>query len=281
VAGYLGSGKTTLINEVLAGANRPIAVFVNDVGEINLDARLIRRRHGDTIELTDGCVCCSLNEGFGAAFDQLRARAIAPDHLIVELSGVADPGRVLPWGRSAGFRLDGVITMVDAEHFQARLADPATVHIVTTQIEAADIVIITKTELIDRRIATEVVAVVEQLTTAAPIVTSGSSAAASLLNLGSRHAAGTAALPVPTLFDQHSTRLVPLPNPVSIDDLNRLLDALPPDTVRAKGIAADPTGTRWLIQIVGSRRSITKLPAAENEPPTDLVVITLPAHPRA
>jgi len=279
VAGYLGSGKTTLINEVLASADRPIAVFVNDVGEINLDARLIKRRHGDTIELTDGCVCCSLSEGFGAAFDQLRARAVPPDHLIVELSGVADPGRVLPWGRSAGFRLDGVITMVDAEHFQARLADPATAHIVTTQVEAADIAIVTKTGQVDRRIATEGGAVVEQLTTAVPIVTSESSAAASLLSLGSRHGAGTTALPEPTLFDQHSTELLPLPNPISIDDLNQLLDTLPPSTVRAKGIAADPTGTRWLIQVVGVRRSITNLPAAENEPPTDLVVITLPANP--
>ncbi|NOX31441.1 MAG: GTP-binding protein, partial [Actinobacteria bacterium] len=276
VAGYLGSGKTTLINEVLASANRPIAVFVNDVGEINLDARLIRRRHGDTIELTDGCVCCSLNEGFGAAFDQLRARAIPPDHLIVELSGVADPGRVLPWGRSAGFRLDGVITMVDAEHFGARLADPVTAHIVTTQIEAADIVILTKTEQIDPLKAAEVSSGVEELATAVPIVASGTSAAASLLSLGSRHGAGTTELPEPTLFDRHSAELMPVPDPIGMDDLNRLLDTLPPDTVRAKGIAASPTGARWLIQIVGGRRSITKLPAAEDEPPTDLVVITLP-----
>jgi len=281
VAGYLGSGKTTLINEVLASANRPIAVFVNDVGEINLDARLIRRRHGDTIELTDGCVCCSLNEGFGAAFDQLRARATPPEHLIVELSGVADPGRVLPWGRSAGFRLDGVITMVDAVEFQTRLADPLTAHIVTAQIEAADIVIVTKTEDVEPARADAVVKMVEGLTSAARVITAGSTVSTSVLGFGSRHAAGTTALPEPTLFDRHSTELVPMPAPIDLDDLNQLLDTLPPCTVRAKGIAVDAAGIRWLIQVVGARRSVTKLTAAEDEPSTDLVVITLGANPRA
>ena len=59
VGGYLGSGKTTLINELLGRTDRPIAVLVNDVGEVNVDAALISRRSSDTIELTDGCVCCS------------------------------------------------------------------------------------------------------------------------------------------------------------------------------------------------------------------------------
>ena len=54
--------------------------------------RLVRRRHGDTIELTDGCVCCSLAGGLAAAFDGLRDRDAPPDHVIVELSGIADPG---------------------------------------------------------------------------------------------------------------------------------------------------------------------------------------------
>jgi G3E family GTPase len=102
VGGYLGAGKTTAINEVLAHTDRPIAVIVNDVGAVNIDAALIRRRHGDTIELTDGCVCCSSVDGLGAAFDQIRARPEPPDHVLVELSGVAEPSQVVPWGWSAG-----------------------------------------------------------------------------------------------------------------------------------------------------------------------------------
>ena len=67
--------------------------------------RLVRRRHGDTIELTDGCVCCSLAGGLAAAFDGLRERDTPPDHVIVELSGIADPARVVPWASSPGFSL--------------------------------------------------------------------------------------------------------------------------------------------------------------------------------
>ena len=57
LGGYLGSGKTTLLNDLLRRTDRPIAVLVNDVGEINIDAALLQRRSADTIELTDGCVC--------------------------------------------------------------------------------------------------------------------------------------------------------------------------------------------------------------------------------
>ena len=120
VGGYLGAGKTTAINELLAYADRPIAVIVNEVGAINIDAALIRRRHGDTIELTNGCICCSSIDEVGAAFDQLRRRREPPDHVVVELSGIAEPQRMLPWGNSAGFRLDGVIVVVAAD----QVADP-------------------------------------------------------------------------------------------------------------------------------------------------------------
>ena len=149
LAGYLGAGKTTLLNELLAVTDRPIAVLVNDVGEINIDAALIRRRNADTIELTDGCVCCSLSDGFASAIDGLRASPQPPDHVVVELSGIAEPGRVVPWSRSAGFRLDGVVTLVDPLHVRERLADPLTAHTVTTQITDADLVVVTKLDLVD------------------------------------------------------------------------------------------------------------------------------------
>ncbi|MEM1333206.1 MAG: GTP-binding protein [Actinomycetota bacterium] len=105
VGGYLGAGKTTAINEVLAATDRPIAVIVNDAGSVNVDAALIARRDGDTIELTDGCVCCTSIDDMGAAFDTIRARPEPPDHVVIELSGVAEPTNVVPWGRSAGFLL--------------------------------------------------------------------------------------------------------------------------------------------------------------------------------
>ncbi|NIR41904.1 MAG: GTP-binding protein, partial [Actinobacteria bacterium] len=147
LGGFLGAGKTTVVNEVLARTDRPIAALVNDVGAVNIDAALVRRRHGDTIELTDGCVCCSLAGGLAAALDTLRERPDPPDHVIVELSGVADPGRVVPWAGSDGFRLDGVVVLVDAEQFPERVHDPATADAVITQVRRADLLVLTKLDL--------------------------------------------------------------------------------------------------------------------------------------
>jgi G3E family GTPase len=278
VAGYLGAGKTTLINTVLATTDRPIAIVVNDVGEINIDARLISRHDGDTIELTDGCVCCSLVDGFGAAFDQIRARPSPPDHVIVELSGVAEPARVLPWGRSAGFRLDGVITLVGADQFDGLMERSDIAATITAQVTAADLVVVTKTDLVEPATAAATVGRLRTIVSDAPIVTAADPTLPSaLLRIGGRRPGGTTDVPDATLFDRHIVERHPLPRPVDPADIERLLDELPADVVRAKGIAEGSDGKHWCIQVVGRRRSITHLPPVEDEPPTDLVVIRL-AH---
>ena len=120
LGGYLGAGKTTLINEILARTDVPVAVFVNDVGDINIDARLLKRADGDTLELTGGCVCCSLKNGFLEAFDILRQRESPPDHVIVELSGVADPRSAAALSSTTGFVLDSVVVLVDLDSFLER-----------------------------------------------------------------------------------------------------------------------------------------------------------------
>ena len=276
LAGYLGSGKTTLINSVLATTDRPVAVFVNDVGSVNVDARLIRRLSGDTLELTDGCVCCSLSDGFGAAFDQLRAREVPPDHLVIELSGVADPTRVLPWGRSAGFRLDGVVTMIDAVHHLERVDDPIIGHTLDAQVAAADLLVITKTQMVEPDEVDRLVTRLAERVPGTPIVDAARHDPASTLQLGGRRPGGVTQLPTATLFDPHVTEIVELPDPIDLVDLEHRLDSLPDDTMRAKGVVVDPDGQRHLVQVVGRRRSVTVLPESEDEPPTDLVVIRLP-----
>lgn len=280
ISGYLGSGKTTLINELLATADRPMAVLVNDVGAINIDARLIRRRHGDTIELTDGCVCCSLSEGFGAAIDQLRARAEPPDHLVVELSGVADPNRVLPWARTVGFMLDGVVTLVDVDQFDERMSETIPAHTIEAQITAADLVLLTKTDLVSvshrDRVESAIVAMAPQT----PVLTEPTRSAAAVLNLGGRRGTDDRELPAPTLFDRHVTERMQIPAGTDRVGLKKLVDDLPTDVVRAKGMCVDDSGSTWLAQVVGRRRAVSELPVAES--PSDdsslgeLVVIRLP-----
>ncbi|MDW3218595.1 MAG: CobW family GTP-binding protein [Acidimicrobiales bacterium] len=275
LGGYLGAGKTTVVNAVLAHTDRPIAVLVNDVGAVNVDASLVRRRNGDTIELTDGCVCCSLAGGLAAAFDGLRARPEPPDHIILELSGVADPARVAPWADSDGFRLDGIAVLVDAEQFLDRLDDPATGPPVATQAAAADLFVLSKLDLADADQAAQTRARLAADHPGVPVLAAEDAiATASFLDLGTRRPGGVADTPMPALFDAHDVDVRPVPRPIERADYEAMIAALPDDVLRAKGIAETPDGTRLLAQVVGRRRVVTELPQAESQEPTGLVVIT-------
>lgn len=275
LGGYLGAGKTTVVNELLARTERPIAVLVNDVGQVNIDAALIRRRHGDTVELTDGCVCCSMSQGLVEAFAGLRARPTAPDQVVVELSGVAEPARVIPFANSDGFRLDGVVVLVDADQFLDRLDDRIVGPMVRAQLIGADVFALTKTDLVDGRQVDAVTTRLGDLAPGRPVLVGGSPAAtAGFLNTGTRSGTRLTDTPTASLFDVHVTTTVPLPNPIDRHGLERILDDLGPRTLRAKGVAGTGEGERLLIQVVGNRRSISPLPAAEDQPTTDLVVIS-------
>jgi G3E family GTPase len=292
VGGYLGAGKTTVINDVIAQADRPIAVIVNDVGSINIDAKLIRKRRGDMIEVTNGCVCCSSIDGMGAAFDQIRARPEPPDHVLVELSGVAEPSRMIPWGQSAGFMLDGVVVVVAADQLLPRALPEGIQQQLCAQITDADLLILTKTDLVDAVSLANVRKRLAELAPATPVFDgrsdlAGLGAVGRFLALGSRRPSGVQAIPTSTLFDAHQTYLVSPPEMLTLAGLHACLDELPNQLpgqpashpqariVRAKGILATTDAGLVLVQVVGSRREVTSVPAPEQQPPTQLVVITL------
>ena len=97
IGGYLGAGKTTLINRLLAGEHsRHLGVLINDFGDINIDVDLIAQHDGETLALTNGCVCCSIADDLGAALESMRTKEI--DHVLIEASGVAQPARVADYG---------------------------------------------------------------------------------------------------------------------------------------------------------------------------------------
>jgi G3E family GTPase len=282
VAGYLGAGKTTAINEVLAEADRPIAVIVNDVGSINIDAALIRKRSGNTIELTDGCVCCSSIDGFGAAFDQIRARSEPPEHVIVELSGVAEPANVVPWGSSAGFLLDGVVVVAAVDQLvDTSMPEWIRVH-VDRQVAEADLLVLTKTDLADPAVTAAARARLDELAPDIPIVDTAGREPGALgrfLALGGHRAGDAIKVPGPTLFDLHETNTIAVDGPLDRAGIDSLLDSLPQHIgghiARAKGVIDTPDGLA-LVQIVGTRREVTLLLPHEHQHPTDLVVISIP-----
>ena len=95
VGGWLGAGKTTLVNHLLRHAGgRRIAVLVNDFGEVSIDADLIVGAEGGLLSLAGGCMCCSWGDDLFGTLARLRAREPAPEVLLVETSGVAQPAAV-------------------------------------------------------------------------------------------------------------------------------------------------------------------------------------------
>ena len=94
IGGYLGAGKTTLVNHLLRHAEgRRLAVLVNEFGELPIDADLIEAEGDDLISISGGCVCCSFGSDLTAALLRLAALEPRPDHVVIEASGVAIPGR--------------------------------------------------------------------------------------------------------------------------------------------------------------------------------------------
>jgi len=122
VGGWLGAGKTTLVNHLLRHAGgRRIAVLVNDFGEVSIDADLIEGADGGVLSLAGGCMCCSWGEDLFGTLARVRARDPAPDVLLVETSGVAQPGAVARLLRLApGIQVEAVVVLVDAETVPAQ-----------------------------------------------------------------------------------------------------------------------------------------------------------------
>lgn len=153
LAGFLGAGKTTLLNHILNGEHgRRIGVLVNDFGEINIDSQLITRVEGETISLTNGCVCCTIRDDLVAAIEQLLQLEPHPDMIVVETSGVSDPKAaamavVMSTTLAAATQLDAIITVIDASEILD--LDGINEKLAEDQISVADIAIINKTDLAD------------------------------------------------------------------------------------------------------------------------------------
>ena len=151
VTGFLGSGKTTLVNHILAGQHGlRIAVMVNEIGDLAIDNELIIGAANDMVELGNGCICCSINNDLvDAIFRVLRCEPKV-DYLIVETTGLADPLPVtLTFLRTEfrdAVRVDSIVAVADAESFSLDLFDSKAA---ANQLRYADVVLLNKCDLVD------------------------------------------------------------------------------------------------------------------------------------
>jgi G3E family GTPase len=149
ITGFLGSGKTTLLNQILQQKHDlKIAVLVNEFGDINIDAQLLISVEEDMLELSNGCICCTINDGLVDAIYRILERPEKVDYLIVETTGVADPLPIILTFLGPEFRdltrLDSIIAMVDSETFTADHFDSEAA---LKQVAFSDVVILNKTDL--------------------------------------------------------------------------------------------------------------------------------------
>ncbi len=282
LAGFLGAGKTTVLNHLVRNApeGSRLGVLVNDFGAINIDAELVAAVDGETITLQNGCICCTIKDDMLLSLFRLLRRPDAPAHVLIEASGVSDPAEVLKSFDDARMfdivRLASVIVVVDAEQYAAveYRDQPLALH----QLLVADLVILNKLDCLEPDAAE---AVVHKIRGTAPDVrllraVYGRVPVELVLGVGRfdldralQHAPEEAS---PTVHvhehaheheheHEHTDHELVFarwsyssPRALSLPALREFLDTLPPAIYRAKGIlelAGDER--RVIVQVVGKR----------------------------
>ncbi|MGH7071116.1 MAG: CobW family GTP-binding protein [Acetobacteraceae bacterium] len=283
IGGFLGAGKTTLLNHLLRDpAGRRMTVLVNDFGAINVDADLIAKHDGETIALSNGCICCSIGNSLVAALIGLTRQAHRPDQIVVEASGIADPGRIAEIAfLEPSVRLSGIIVVADAEQLRRQADDRYVGDALRSQIAAAEILILNKVDLISEAAREETASWVRQHAPGAKVVQAVRSAVPAGIVLGFDREAGRTwpgwTGKYPHDVGDYTAILFKAGRPFRMQALRRVLDALPSGVLRAKGqvITDENPDTPAVLQLVGKRWSLEPSPSPSSRPGNRLVIIGL------
>jgi G3E family GTPase len=150
LTGFLGAGKTTLLNYILKEqTDYRFGVIINEIGEVGIDGKLVEAQAEDVVELSNGCVCCTVRKDLVKGVQKLLKRDTL-DYILIETTGVADPGPVaqtflnIPQLQQYA-RLDSIITVVDAEHLSTQLKEA---EVSREQVALADFILINKVDLV-------------------------------------------------------------------------------------------------------------------------------------
>ncbi len=166
ITGFLGAGKTTLLNRILTGHHgKRIAVIENEFGEIGIDHQLVIQSDEEIFELNNGCICCRVRGDLIRILARLRQRRDKFDAVLIETTGLADPGPVAQTFFSdeevkESFVLDGIVTVVDAKHVALHFDDTREVR---EQIGFADVILLNKTDLVPAKELAEVEARIRKM----------------------------------------------------------------------------------------------------------------------
>ena len=272
ISGYLGAGKTTLINNLLRQPNgKRLAVLVNEFGELAIDEDLIEAKNDNLISISGGCICCSFGDDLSGALSDLAKILPTPDYILIESSGVALPTQIIAnVGLLDKFFMAGVVCIVDCSNVLQKLRDGYVSDLVANQIESSNLVILNKTdacstlklELIKGQISVDLNANLIASTTFSNI---------SFEILEELQGISAAFSDTNQTHDVFDSMVI---YPSNIDDPENLGNLLL-NTIgieRAKGYFEDIANNRWLIQISSGALQLEQV---QDHFPTGIVVIGL------
>ena len=264
IGGFLGAGKTTLLNNLLAEPSGVrYAVLVNDFGELNIDESLIRAHDGETLSLTNGCVCCSISDDFISTIINLVQRAEEFDQIVVEASGVSEPASIMDIARlDPDLIPNGTIVLVDAAEVRSHFEDRYVGSVVMEQLKTADLLIVNKTDLVEEEELIRLETWLEHVTpSVARLKTSGAKVALSMI-IGELHNSES----VNSSFSQNvhtpfSSIALQAAVPVERTAFEHWKDQLPSTVIRGKGVLSfkDNPETVWIWQKVGRRETLKSM----------------------
>ena len=301
LTGFLGSGKTTLVNHILSGKHGlKIGVIVNEFGELGIDAALISGASGSVIELANGCICCTTQGDLKRSLRQIAANRNEVEALLIETSGLADPEPVIAELQSASmaeaFRLDCVVTVIDAENFDRALDHAEAAY---QQIVSGDLMVINKTDLVTPEIPGLIEQGVRKLNPEARCIEAvqcevpldivfGMGRLEAPADRGEHHHGYDHAgghhhehehghdytHSHDCSHDDFESLALTLDSPVDPERFTRWLDALPTTIFRAKGfVCFDGNDAPVVVHAVGARRSVEAVPAGIDTFGVALIVI--------
>jgi len=274
ICGYLGSGKTTLINRLLNTPSFPkkIAVLVNDFGELNIDAELIEQRssNDEIISLSNGCVCCKIQDDLAMSLESLKSRSI--DRVIIEASGVAIPSKLKKQCLIPGFALGQCAVLIDGQSFDIKKNDKYVGHLVQQQARDADLIILTKLDLAPdfklELIGTEDTRI-NDLSKIKQVPSTDESLVERLLQ--------RSPLEIdyrdPKASDHFATRTIHQIKPIPRERLTSLIKAIPKEVERFKGFIKT---TEELVQVQGTNQTYSL--SSRKQSATQGLVFIYPEH---
>lgn len=263
VTGFLGAGKTTVVNHLLAHAEgRRIAAVVNDFGAINIDAELIAGASDGVVSLSNGCICCSLEGDLLRTLAALLRRDPQPEFIVIETSGIADPADIVRnlmdpmiWREAP---LETVLCVVDATTPPAAFNDDA---LLRSQLRAADVVALSKKDLVDAAASADLRAAIRALHPAATVIDAlhGEVPTALLFPVDvDRAPVPREVAPRRPSADRFETLSWISKHPISLPRLQQAISRLAPKLVRAKGLfeTVEQPERLTVFQLAGGRATL-------------------------